>query len=337
MQHSSISKMIINFPCNCFNFFQKILLIQNIVYFKESAVGVAITTSKRSTDAHSPFTSSTGSDLTQLLSDDCESSINSTSTLCAKFHLRILMMKNKKLREKRNVICDKLFPESYGSISFNSRIFRFGNSFYCFLLWILIFPAMIKFRSSPTSPLATNERQQRITRPNVIQNPVHRPVATKIPQSAVPQVATGLSPLQPSAINPYNTLLHEFWRRSSALGVTTGGIWVPPQPNHGVAATPHIARPCSPGRPPACSPAPAFAATASPPFGTTLAGTLYPSTTPTKASFFAAQPQPLLPLSIPPPPLATSPTAFQAASSNSPYLRNRQLYPVQKVLFFSNS
>ncbi|VBB32674.1 unnamed protein product [Acanthocheilonema viteae] len=235
--------------------------------FDESTVGVASTTSKQSTDAHSPFTSSTSSDLTQLLSDDCESSINSTSTL-----------------------------------------------------------------SSPISPLATNERQPRITRPNVIQNPVHRPVATKIPQSAVPQVATGLSPLQPSAINPYNTLLHEFWRRSSALGVTTGGIWVPPQPNHGVAATPHIARPCSPGRPPACSPAPAFAATASPPFGTTLAGTLYPSTTPTKASFFAAQPQHLLPLSIPPPPLATSPTAFQAASSNSPYLRNRHPYPVQKVL-----
>uniref|UniRef100_A0A0R3RQD2 PR domain zinc finger protein 1 n=1 Tax=Elaeophora elaphi TaxID=1147741 RepID=A0A0R3RQD2_9BILA len=77
---------------------------------KESTVGVASTTSKRSTDAHSPFTSSSGSDLTQLLSDDCESSVNSTSTL-----------------------------------------------------------------SSPTSPLATNERQQRITRPNVIQNPVHRP------------------------------------------------------------------------------------------------------------------------------------------------------------------
>ncbi|EJW84392.1 zinc finger protein [Wuchereria bancrofti] len=232
---------------------------------KESAVGVASATSKRPTDAHSPITSSSGSDLTQLLSDDCESSINSTSTL-----------------------------------------------------------------SSPTSPLAANERQQRITRPNVIQNPVHRPVATKIPQSTVPQVATGLPSLQPNAINPYNTLLHEFWRRSSALGVTSGGIWVPPQPNHGVAATPHIVRPCSPGRPPACSPAPAFAATASPPFGTTLAGTLYPSTTPTKASFFAAQPQPLLPLSIPPPPLATSPTAFQAASSNSPYLRNRQPYPVQK-------
>ncbi|MCP9263496.1 PR domain zinc finger protein 1 [Dirofilaria immitis] len=194
------------------------------------------TTSKCSTDAHSPFMSSTASDLTQLLSDDCESSINSTSTL-----------------------------------------------------------------SSPTSPLTTNERQQRITRPNVIQNPVHRPVATKIPQSAVPQVATGIPSLQPNTINPYNTLLHEFWRRSSALGVTTGGIWVPPQPNHGVAATPHIARSCSPGRPPACSPAPAFAATASPPFGTTLAGTLYPSTTPTKA-----------------------------ASSNSPYLRSRQPYPTQK-------
>ncbi|VDN01868.1 unnamed protein product [Thelazia callipaeda] len=240
--------------------------IKKVTQQGESSLGTSTTAPKRSRDVHSPFTSSTSSDLTQLLSDDCESSINSTSTM-----------------------------------------------------------------SSPTSPPATTEEQQlQVTRPNVIQNPVHRPVATKIPQTAVPQVPTGLPQLQPSTMNPYNTLLHEFWRRSSALSVTTGGIWVPPQPNHGVAATPHVTRPCSPGRPPACSPAPAFAATASPPFGSTFASTLYSSTTPTKASFFAAQPQPMIPLSIPPPPLATSPTAFQAASSNSPYLRSGQSYPVQK-------
>uniref|UniRef100_A0A183EQS7 NUP50 domain-containing protein n=1 Tax=Gongylonema pulchrum TaxID=637853 RepID=A0A183EQS7_9BILA len=235
---------------------------------KQESATASGSTSKHSADAHSPLTSSSGSDLTPLLSDDCESSINSTSVT-----------------------------------------------------------------SSPTSPPAAASEEQTITRPNVIQNPVHRPVATKIPQSTVPQVAPGLPQLQHNPINPYNSLLHEFWRRSSALSVTTGGIWVPPQPNHGVAATPHVGRPCSPGRPPACSPAPAFAATASPPFGTTFGGTLYSSTTPTKSSFFAAQPQPLLPLSIPAPPLATSPTGFQAASSNTTFLRNDQPYPVQKKGF----
>ncbi|VDO56552.1 unnamed protein product [Onchocerca flexuosa] len=69
---------------------------------QELAVGVASTTSKRSMDAHSPFTSSTASDLTQLLSDDCESSINSTSTLYALLHqFQIQKIKFIKTREKK--------------------------------------------------------------------------------------------------------------------------------------------------------------------------------------------------------------------------------------------
>uniref|UniRef100_A0A9J2PLG9 PR domain zinc finger protein 1 n=1 Tax=Ascaris lumbricoides TaxID=6252 RepID=A0A9J2PLG9_ASCLU len=228
---------------------------------KSSEVGLE-TPAKRSTAATSPVLSSSVSDVTPLLSDDCASSINSSSST-----------------------------------------------------------------SSPTSPPLADEP---VSRPNVIQNPVHRPVATKLPQANVTHVPQPIPQLQPNPINPYNTLLHEFWRRSSALGVTAGGIWVPPQPNHGVAATPQAGRACSPGRPPACSPAPAFAATASPPFGTTFATSLYSSTTPTKQSFFAAQPQPLLPLGIHPPPLATSPTAFQAASSTPASLRAHQPYPIQK-------
>lgn len=172
-----------------------------------------------------------------------------------------------------------------------------------------------------------------ISRPNVIQNPVHRPVPTKLPQPTVAQVGPPLSPIQPSPIHSYS-LLHEFWRRSSALGVTPGGIWVPPQPNHGVAPTPQVAgRPCSPGRPPACPPAPAFGATASPPFGTAFATTIYSSTTPTKPSFFAAQPQTLLPLGLSAPPLATSPTAFQAASSN-PISRSQSLQNQKVCVLF---
>ncbi|VDN51050.1 unnamed protein product [Dracunculus medinensis] len=186
-----------------------------------------------------------------------------------------------------------------------------------------------KSLSSTSSPRSPPPADEPITRPNVIQNPVHRPVATKLPQTSLPHVASSLPHLQPGPMNPYNTLLHEFIRRSSALNVASGGIWVPPQPNHG--ASPHSARPCSPNRPPAYSPAPAFAATASPPFSATFGGALYSSTTPTKTSFFASQPQPIIPLSVHPPPLATSPTAFQAASSNSTSFR-AQSYPIQKYL-----
>ncbi|VDK51004.1 unnamed protein product [Anisakis simplex] len=208
---------------------------------------------KNLADATSPVLSSSVSDVTPLLSDDCASSINSSSSTLA-------------------------------------------------------------FESSPTSPPLADEP---ITRPNVIQNPVHRPVPTKLAQSSLPQIAQPIAQLPTNPINPYNSLLHEFWRRSSALSVNAGGIWVPPQPNHGVAATPHPSRPRSPGQASACSPSPAFAATASPPFGTTFTTSLYSSTTPTKQSFFATQPQPLLPIHIHPPPIATSPTAFQAAASTT--------------------
>ncbi|MFH4976855.1 hypothetical protein AB6A40_003564 [Gnathostoma spinigerum] len=181
--------------------------------------------------------------------------------------------------------------------------------------------------SSPTSPPTADEP---VTRPNVIQNPVHRPVATRLPHTSIAQVPSSLPSLQQSPINPYNTLLHEFWRRSSALGVTAGGIWVPPQPSHGAAVTPQSGRPESPGRPPICSPAPAFAATASPPFATTFGNSLYPSATPTKSSFFAAQPQTMLPLSIQPPPIASCPYSLQATPGNVvSSQRGSQQYPSQ--------
>uniref|UniRef100_A0A0N5B192 PR domain zinc finger protein 1 n=1 Tax=Syphacia muris TaxID=451379 RepID=A0A0N5B192_9BILA len=170
--------------------------------------------------------------------------------------------------------------------------------------------------SPPVSPPVTND--ELISRPNVIQNPVHRPVPKKISQPSVAQVGPPVAPIQPAPIPSYS-LLHEFWRRSSALSVTAGGIWVPPQPNHAVAPAAQVdsQRPCSPTHPSACPPVPAFGAAASPPFGTTFASAIYSSTTPTKPSFFAAQPQTLLPIALNPPPLATSPTAFQAASSTS--------------------
>lgn len=184
------------------------------------------------------------------------------------------------------------------------------------------------FSSPPVSPPVTND--ELISRPNVIQNPVHRPVPKKISQPSVAQVGPPVAPIQPAPIPSYS-LLHEFWRRSSALSVTAGGIWVPPQPNHAVAPAAQVdsQRPCSPTHPSACPPVPAFGAAASPPFGTTFASAIYSSTTPTKPSFFAAQPQTLLPIALNPPPLATSPTAFQAASSTS--LQRTQPIQTQRV------
>ncbi|CAB3408213.1 unnamed protein product [Caenorhabditis bovis] len=57
------------------------------------------------------------------------------------------------------------------------------------------------------------------SRPNVIQNPVVRPVPTKIP--------TFSAPVRPSPLNPL-TLFQDYFRRTQQLTSTTSGIWVPP-------------------------------------------------------------------------------------------------------------
>ncbi|VDO81674.1 unnamed protein product [Heligmosomoides polygyrus] len=72
-----------------------------------------------------------------------------------------------------------------------------------------------KSNSNSCSPPSLAEVQ---TRPNVIQNPVHRPVPTRLASLPAP------APVRPSPLNPLS-LFQDYFRRTQQL--SGGGLWVP--------------------------------------------------------------------------------------------------------------
>nr|CDJ86607.1 Zinc finger domain containing protein [Haemonchus contortus] len=81
-----------------------------------------------------------------------------------------------------------------------------------------------KSNSNSSSPPSLAEVQ---TRPNVIQNPVHRPVPTRLTSLPAP------APVRPSPLNPLS-LFQDYFRRTQQL--SGGGLWVP-QSTPAAAAT----------------------------------------------------------------------------------------------------
>uniref|UniRef100_A0A1I7WVM4 Ubiquitin-like domain-containing protein n=1 Tax=Heterorhabditis bacteriophora TaxID=37862 RepID=A0A1I7WVM4_HETBA len=129
-----------------------------------------------------------------------------------------------------------------------------------------------KSNSNSSSPPSLAEVQ---TRPNVIQNPVHRPVPTRLPALAFP------SPVRPSPLNPLS-IFQDYFRRTQQLKTHVkhthiivelflgfkcfrsggGGLWVPPSTPAATAAT--ASRVTASGRPSDAHPV--QAATAGAPF-----------------------------------------------------------------------
>ena len=114
---------------------------------------------------------------------------------------------------------------------------------------------MVNFSCSP--PSLSSEPQ---SRPNVIQNPVVRPVPTR----GLPALSFASSPLRPAPLNPL-TLFTDYIRRTQQLTKCGGGLWVPPSTPAPAIVASGISRAVATGQPNDLQPV--LGATAGSPFG----------------------------------------------------------------------